>query len=84
MRLSTKPPLPMSATTPTPVLELTGIHKQFSGITVLRDIDREVEVRGLADDTAGIGGLLAVGGRELRFFGGAGATQREGEQRQGV
>ncbi|MFZ2826451.1 ATP-binding cassette domain-containing protein, partial [Hydrogenophaga sp.] len=28
----------MSATTPTPVLELTGIHKQFSGITVLRDV----------------------------------------------
>ena len=28
----------MNATTPTPVLELTGIHKQFSGITVLRDV----------------------------------------------
>ena len=39
MRLSTKPPLPMNATTPTPVLELTGIHKQFSGITVLRDVE---------------------------------------------
>ena len=35
MRLSTSHE---HATTPTPVLELTGIHKQFSGITVLRDV----------------------------------------------